>query len=346
VEQEMNRPPPHPPTFPRNAWYALATSAEVGRRPLAVRALDTPFVLYRTTGGDVVALEDRCVNRPYPLSRGRVDGDRLVDGYTGFVYGPDGTVLSVPSQEHVPVGARARAFAVTESDGFVWAWPGDPALAKLRPAPDASWLVDPAWSSFGETWTTRASALLLQDNLADITHVAVVDPTITPPALQETPPALQVEVSQTQVRFWREFPAAPVPTYQAELLGLPPGARYPQREEGAFISPGLWLDRWSVDLGGGQGERPTFLFTHAITPVDERTTRHTWRVSRNFAPGDRAQGVLRPIFRSYYTTVQEILETMQDVLDRDGRRREVQVSADAAMLQVRKIMRRIVAEES
>ena len=337
----MNRPP----SFPRNAWYALAASEEVGRRPTATRAVGTPFVLYRTTAGDVVALEDRCVNRPYPLSRGRVDGDRLVDGYTGFVYGPDGTVLSVPSQEHVPVGARARAFAVIEADGFVWAWPGDAALAKLRPAPEAAWLADPGWSSFGETWTTRASALLLQDNLADITHVAVVDPGVTPPALQDTPPALQVEVSQTQVRFRREFPAAEVPAFQAELLGLPPGARYPQREEGAFLSPGLWVDRWSVDLGDGRPVPPTFVFTHAITPVDERTTRHSRRVSRNFAPGDRAQGVLLPIFRGYYATVREILETMQEVLDRDGWRREVQVSADAAMLQVRRIMRRLVAEE-
>jgi phenylpropionate dioxygenase-like ring-hydroxylating dioxygenase large terminal subunit len=342
----MNRPPNRPPSFPRNAWYALATSEEVGRRPVAVRAVDTPFVLYRSTGGDVVALEDRCVNRPYPLSRGRVDGDRLVDGYTGFVYGPDGTVLSVPSQPHVPVGARARAYAVIEADGFVWAWPGDAALAKLRPAPEASWLTDPGWWTFGETWTTRASALLLQDNLADITHVAVVDPVVSPPALQDTPPALQVEVSETQVRFRREFPAAPVPDYQAELLGLPPGARYPQREEGAFLSPGLWVDRWSVDLGDGRAAPPTFVFTHAITPVDERTTRHAWRVSRNFAPGDRAQGVLQPIFRGYYATVQEILQTMQEVLDRDGWRREVQVSADAAMLQVRRIMRRLAAEES
>jgi len=263
---------------------APVASEDVGRRPTAARAVGTPFVLYRTTAGDVVALEDRCVNRPYPLSRGRVDGDRLVDGYTGFVYGPDGTVLSVPSQEHVPVGARARAFAVIEADGFVWAWPGDAALAKLRPAPEAAWLADPGWSTFGETWTTRASALLLQDNLADITHVAVVDPGVTPPALQDTPPALQVEVSQTQVRFRREFPAAPVPAYQAELLGLPPGARYPQREEGAFLSPGLWVDRWSVDAGDGRPVPPTFVFTHAITPVDERTTRHAWRVSRNFAP--------------------------------------------------------------
>jgi hypothetical protein len=44
--------------------------------------------------------------------------------------------------------------------------------------------------------------------------------------------------------------------------------------------------------------------------------------------------------------VQTILETMQAVLDQDGPRREVNVSTDAAALQVRKIMRTMVADET
>ena len=44
--------------------------------------------------------------------------------------------------------------------------------------------------------------------------------------------------------------------------------------------------------------------------------------------------------------MQSILETMQSVLDSDGPRREVNVSADAAALQVRKIIRNMVADET
>jgi hypothetical protein len=44
--------------------------------------------------------------------------------------------------------------------------------------------------------------------------------------------------------------------------------------------------------------------------------------------------------------VQRILETMQEVLDADGPRREINVSADAAALQVRKIIRNMVADEA
>lgn len=82
-----------------------------------------------------------------------------------------------------------------------------------------------------------------------------------------------------------------------------------------------------------------------MTPVDERRTRHVWRVSRNFAPGAEASDVLRPIFESYYLKVREILETMQQVIDRDGYGDDVNVAADLAALQVRKILRRLVADE-
>ena len=121
--------------------------------------------------------------------------------------------------------------------------------------------------------------------------------------------------------------------------------RFPQREEGAFLAPGLWADRWDVLVPDEQGGPQTFRFTHAVTPVDGGRTRHIWRVSRNFAPGAEVTDVLRPIFESYYLKVREILETMQQVIDRDGYGEDVNVAADLAALQVRKILRRLVADE-
>jgi vanillate O-demethylase monooxygenase subunit len=90
----------------------------------------------------------------------------------------------------------------------------------------------------------------------------------------------------------------------------------------------------------------TFRFTHAVTPIAPGRTRHAWRVSRNFALGEQAGKVLLPIFTDYYQRVKRILETMQGVLDTDGPRKEVNVSADAAALQVRKIISSMVADET
>jgi hypothetical protein len=129
-----------------------------------------------------------------------------------------------------------------------------------------------------------------------------------------------------------------------------------QHEEGRFVSPGLWVDSWVVHADSpvevpvdepreDPGEDPVFRFTHAVTPVDATSTWHVWRVSRNFAPDGQSSEQLLPRFTGYYRAVQDILETMQDVLSADGPRPDVSVAADAAALQVRKIVARMVADE-
>jgi phenylpropionate dioxygenase-like ring-hydroxylating dioxygenase large terminal subunit len=331
--------------YPSNCWYVVATSDEVGRSLLARRALDTPVVLYRGQDGVVVALEDRDAHRPYPLSLGRLDGDHVVSGYTGFVYDRTGRCVHVPTQDLVPYGARVRAFPVHEDGTFVWVWFGEPAVAELRSPPRTPWLQDPAWATLGDQWETEANFLLLHENFADITHVAVVDPYISPPVLRSAPPPLEVEVSESSVSFSRTYAAAPIAGWHAQLLGLPPEAAHVQRESGTFVGPGLWVDQWDVEPGSDvetRREAATFRFTHAVTPIGPARTRHVWRVSRNFSPGPESDQALRPMFTEYYRRVQAILQTMQSVLDADGPRDEVNVSADAVAIQVRRIIRRMI----
>lgn len=335
----------HTVGYPRNAWYAVACSEEVTREPFGTRALERPVVLFRTTSGEPVALRDRDAHRPFPLSAGRLDGDTIVSGYSGFAYDRTGACVRVPSQDQVPYGARVPAYRVREEGGLVWVWLGEPSLAERRQPIATPWLTDDAWETFGGQWETAAHVRLLHDNFADITHVAVVDPVISPPVLAGVAPALEVELTETTVSFQRDWPPAPMPEWQAKISGASATSAYPQREEGAFLAPGLWADRWDVLVPAAEGGTQTFRFTHAVTPVDDRHTRHIWRVSRNFAPGAEATDVLRPIFESYYLKVREILETMQVVIDRDGYGEDVNVAADLAALQVRKILRRLVADE-
>ena len=116
--------------YPYNCWYVAAASDELGHGLLARRLLDKPVVLYRRDSGEVVAMEDRCIHRAYPLSEGRRDGDRVICGYHGFAYDPDGCLVDVPSQENVPPGARVRTYPVYEQSPFVWIWLGDPGVAR------------------------------------------------------------------------------------------------------------------------------------------------------------------------------------------------------------------------
>lgn len=336
-----------PPAYPARGWYVAATSSEVTSEPLGRRALDTSLVLYRATDGEVAVLEDRDAHRPFPLSLGHLEGDLIVSSYSGFAYDTHGTCVRVPTQVEVPYDARVRAFPTCEQDGLIWVWFAEPGLAELHHPPTAPWLVDANWSTVGEEWTTQANFLLLHENFADITHVAVVHPEIAPPVLTSGPvPLLEVEVTETSVSFQREYPPAPLAPWHADLLDVSADDLFAQREEGRFVSPGLWIDSWDV-VGGKEGSDAiaTFRFTHAVTPVDATSTRHIWRVSRNFAPEDRVSGELLPRFVDYYQRVRGILETMQQILSLDGPRGDVSVASDVAAIQVRKIVGRMVADE-
>lgn len=334
--------------LPHHTWYPIAASEEVGRGPLARRLLDVAVVLYRSTTGMPVALEDRCAHRPVRLSDGEVDGDLIRSTYTGFAYGPDGRCVSVPTQAQVPYDAAVRSFPVVDDGSFVWIWPGDPGLAGLRTPPDTSFLRAGGWTTFGGVLETEAGLPLLHDNFCDITHVAQLDRAIAPPVLSAGPtPPLEVSVSETAVRFARSFAAAPLAPWNAQVLELPEDAAHVQVEEGEFVAPGFWIDRWTTEVTGhGPADgRHVFVFSHALTPVTATRTRHVWRVSRNFASSAAADGTLTPLFAHYYERVAAVLEQMQAILVEEGPRPEVAVAADAAVTHVRRIMARMLADE-
>lgn len=335
--------------LPHHAWYPVAATDEVGRIPVARRLLGLPVVLYRDSAGAPVALEDRCAHRPVRLSDGVLEGDVIRSTYTGFGYGPDGRCVSVPTQSQVPYDAAVRCYPVRDDGSFVWVWAAEPGLASLRTPPDTSLLRDAGWTTFGGALETEAGLGLLLDNFCDITHVAQLDEAIAPPALSAGPtPPMEVQVSETAVRFTRRFPASPLPTWHAQVLELPEEATHAQVEEGEFVSTGWWVDRWSVEVGGhgDRDGRHVFVFSHALAPVSATRTRHAWRVSRNFSDSPAADGTLRPLFEAYYARVGEVLEQMQRILLEEGPRPEVAVAADAAVSHVRRIVQRMVADET
>jgi vanillate O-demethylase monooxygenase subunit len=337
-------------TFPLNSWYVAANSAEVTHQLLARRMLDIPVVLYRAGDGNVTALEDRCAHRAYPLSKGRLAGDRVVCGYHGFEYDVAGLCVRVPSQAQVPFGASVRSFPVRDDGTFVWIWAGEPSLAELRRPPAVPWLADPSWSTFGDQDDVAADYLLLHETFADVTHIPFIDPDVSPLVLKTAPPPLRVEVTETSVSFSRDYPAAPLPPWHWRATGLSADQDYQQHEAGRFGGPGLWVDRWEVyadDAGSGGRRVYSLRFTQAITPVTTTTSGLVWRVSRDFALGDPAvDEVLREAFSHYYARVIAVLETVQVTGADVGARRDVDVSADLAALQVRKIVRAMVAEET
>ena len=162
--------------FLRNAWYQGAWSSEIGDAPLARTILNTPLVFYRTAGGRVAALLDRCPHRFAPLSRGVVRGDALVCGYHGLGFDADGRCSLDP---HGPVlkGLGVAAFPVIERDEIVWIWLGVPDKADPDLVPDLAFISDaPAPARVTFHMPTDAHYELVLDNLMDLSHADFLHP--------------------------------------------------------------------------------------------------------------------------------------------------------------------------
>jgi vanillate O-demethylase monooxygenase subunit len=329
--------------IPTDCWYAVAVSDEVGDSLTGVRAADRPVVLFRASDGSVVALEDRCAHRAYPLSAGTRVGDQLRCGLCGFVYDRDGQCVSVPTQPRVPLGAHVASYPVEERDGVVWAWFGEPGRARLHRVPDLPWLADGQWAATSGIRDIDAGFLLLHESFADVTKVPFVHPEIAPGVLVAAPPPLDVIVTETTVTLRREFPPAPLPAWQAELLGVG-DTEFTTVQEGYFVSPAVWVDHW--DVTGADGGSARLRFTHLVTPLAPGRTRLRWWVSRDFALDDASAGsAVQRLFSEYYSRVLTALEISQQVLDLDGPGAEVNVSSDVAALKVREIVSALLSEE-
>lgn len=161
--------------FPENVWYVAAYPDEVSDKPLARTLLEQPLVFYRTKNGKAVALEDKCIHRMLPLSRGWVVDDQLQCGYHGALYNTNGKCTRVPGQENVPEKAQVRSYPVQERYGFVWVWMGEPELASSSdPCSLYSYLDEEGWDTKDGYIYINAGYELSNDNLADVTHTEFV----------------------------------------------------------------------------------------------------------------------------------------------------------------------------
>jgi phenylpropionate dioxygenase-like ring-hydroxylating dioxygenase large terminal subunit len=333
------------PNYPFNCWYVAATSDEVDDGLFSRRLLGKHVLLYRLGSGELVAMEDRCVHRPHPLSTGRRDGDRVACGYHGFTYDPDGALVEVPSQENVPAGARVRTYAVREQAPFIWVWLGEPGAADLRQPPSLPWLGTRDWASSIDKTDVQANYLLLHEHYLDLTNVFHMHPDAVPPDLHRLPALDEVEVSERSVSYSRlTIPTRPA-AWEKDATGIAADAQLSRLEEGVFVSPGLHVQRYVIDPGG---EPLSMLRIQGFTPESANVTHVFVRIARDYAlDNPDVTELLRAMFHEMTVRDAAALETMQiRIAEETEPRRNVNVKADRAALRARRIARDMVDEES
>src|SRR5579871_6178428 len=336
--------------FLRNFWYVAAYDHEAARRPFGRMILGEPIVFFRKQDGTPVALEDRCVHRHLPLSMGKLVGDHLQCHYHGLRYDCTGKCVKVPGQNTIPPAAQVKAYPVVERYRWLWIWMGDPALADPDKITDFHWLDDPDWGAKGSYLHVKANWQLIVDNLLDLTHLAFVhESTIGNAALVENA-AVKVTRAPNNVVVTRWIIDAPAPPTFVKAGGFTtPVDRWQIID---FVPPAfLRLDVGCTPTGTGapQGKRVggiNMRNLNAITPETETTSHYFWGHAHDW---DVRNTVLTDMLVGQITTA-----FMEDVAVFEAQQRnmtmlpnapQVDINADAGLIQARRILERIHKEE-
>ena len=343
--------PPTPPAarnYPHNCWWVAGLSSEIGEALTGRWLLDTPVLLYRTSGGEAVALRDRCPHRAAPLSLGTRIGDTVQCGYHGFTFEPDGRCVRVPSMSAPPAAVRVGAFPVIEQPPFVWVYLGHPdRIADVPPPAPLDWVDDPTFAAVEGNMTIAANYMLLKENVLDLTHFSYVHAASFKITDWNDPPAFSTKGETTSYR--QNFTRSPLPPIFAHPLGLPPGTPFNRENYGSFASPALQLA--AVDLIDPEsGEtRGRFRVTHATTPIDMMHMHYFWVVSRDYGTSREEMASLKAITEIGFAEDEAIIEAVQHVMTHDHTGNllpEASVKMDTAGVQARRIVQRWMARET
>jgi vanillate O-demethylase monooxygenase subunit len=339
--------------YPRNAWYVACTPDEFAAKPLGRQVCGQRMVFFRGPGDQVAALEDWCPHRGAPLSLGRVVEGRLVCGYHGLEMGCDGKTVAMPGQR-VRGFPPIRSFPVIERHGFVWVWPGDPALASPDKLPLLAWADNPQWAYGGGLYHIGCDYRLMIDNLMDLTHETYVHSTsIGQKEIDETPCQTRTEGDEVITsRFMNGIIAPPFWQMALRMNGLPADQPVDRWQICHFTPPSHVMIEVGVALAGRGGHgapaqvKASSWVVDFITPETDTSIWYFWGMARHFKPQDPSLTTqIREGQGRIFAEDREMLELQQRNLLAHPERELLKLNIDTGGVMARRVIERLIAAE-
>lgn len=325
-------------------WYVAGLGEEFDQKPKERTLLERSLVFYRTSDGRLVAAQNRCIHRSFPLAESSVEGDELVCGYHGIRYDPEGTIVRIPSQTKCP-GRKLRTYPVVEQGPLVYIWMGDEDAPDMSALPDFPFLANPELMTVYGEHHLEASYLLMQENLNDLTHFSYLhhesagfddsflelETTVT-----ETPEG----VSCYRVDRDAKRASSRLPPHVQEKIGDRP---IEQWDGGLAISPGVFKGDAPIKVGDPESpdvEVYNRYIMHYITPETSSTCHYWWSYTDDYSPNlPEVKDFLKPALETVFAEDAWAVAHMQKLLDSDkSDYHELVIGGDKAGLLFRRIM--------
>ena len=339
----------------RNCWYVIAWEHEIPADGFLARTvLGEPILVYRTAGGVLAALEDRCCHRAAPLSRGRREGDCIRCGYHGLKFDAAGQCVEVPGLDKVPSALRVRTYPLVEHNKWVFVWMGEAGRADTRMLPDNFSCDDPAWRYLPGYMHYDTPYLLICDNLLDFSHLSYVhEKTLGgSAAIAHARPTIEKVAAPGQrgLRVTRHVPDVPPPPYYRKIQQL--STNVDRWFIYDFLLPGTLLMR-----SGGRpvADAPDDL-THAVqlhscqtlTPETATTTHYFFQQAHRSDKGDASvtQGIFDSLIMAFNED-REMISAQHRSLVANPQTGMLPLWMDLALMQFRRLLEdELAAEEA
>lgn len=338
-------------SYVRNAWYVASWSQDIVPGKLhGMTIMDEPIVIWRVESGQVHALEDRCVHRLAPLSLGRCEGANLRCMYHGFLFSPDGGVVSIPGQDEIPSIARVKSYPAVDQDSWIWVWMGDPALANQNLIPRVKSLDEQDWLPGHGMLDYDAEARLINDNLTDLSHLPFVHGAsfaATDEFAASLPTVTPIE-NGVRIQRWAE---------RQPPLGVPDATELFD----AFLSydylvPGifsLWARQFPVgtfkQLGGAvppvELESRNIWSSQAVTPIGKGRARYFFSQGPGKPVPQEFSDFLWQVALNAFAEDRAMIEGQQRIIDLTPDRKIMPAVGDKGTVLYNRVVERMVRTE-
>lgn len=349
---------------PKDCWYVVGISDDFKKGTLhGQKVCNRPIVIWRTDEGEILAFDDRCAHKRFPLSKGRLMDDGTLEcAYHGMRYDVTGHAVIIPSHPSGPISPKAKLkpFPVIEQDGLVWLWPGDPGKSGQCSPPKTPEIGDSDWETvIGDPMETPANFMLLIENLLDITHFYPLhDGNIGDLENSKIPIELEEgeEDGNRYVRTVRKVENYDQPPYLADWFHYEVVDRLHTH---CMQSPGMTRvvmrnappGKLGSGLKNGSVERG-YVLIHSHTPVDDRNHIWRWYLSAptdHMSKGDPSMQAAHRAASMFPDVVAQdhfALEQQQAMMDYpDEGYQEVFLTPDKGLRRARQIVQEMLREE-
>jgi phenylpropionate dioxygenase-like ring-hydroxylating dioxygenase large terminal subunit len=337
--------------FLKNVWYVAANGSEIDEGLVSRRICNELLVLYRTSAGEVAALEDRCPHRFVPLSMGKRIGDTLQCGYHGLRFDQAGACVEKPNDaDNHNLNPCLKSYPAVERHGAVWVWMGREEQADPAKIPEVKFITDKARYAAPQGYSyMRANYQLIADNLLDLSHVHYLHPQAHQGSAFA---AFKNEIRQEGDTIWSMLwrPHYYVDEVRQKLWGFSSDDVEGQGHS-RWDAPGVVLVQtafWEHGKGIEDGvETPS---AHFLTPETEFTTHYFWAAGRTFNLDNPEADQLSRVQLKEIFEVQDgpMIESQQAAMGASTdflEHRPIILKADAAGVMARRLMKRKIREE-